>query len=66
MKIETCKTCGAGIHWVEMANGKRHPVDADSAQRRISCTREGEGGRVEVTYRSHFATCPDAEQHRRR
>lgn len=43
--VKSCRSCGADIHWIETASGKRMPVNPDGT--------------------SHFATCPNADQHRK-
>lgn len=72
---ELCKTCGAAIEWVLTRKGKRMPLD-------VAPTLYGEfvvvieNGQLIARKRtpddlgaartSHFATCPQAAQHRRR
>jgi hypothetical protein len=54
-----CKSCNAEIAWVKSAGGKMMPVDKN---RVTVITPEGNlitGGL------SHFATCPNAAQHRK-
>lgn len=58
-----CRSCGAGILWVETTTGKRMPLDADSEQQRVVLGDDGKA-RVSRTWLSHFATCPDAARHR--
>jgi len=57
-----CKTCGAEIVWGITAAGKKVPMDPP--EKRFV---EGSVGRVEVqdTWLSHFATCPQADLHRK-
>jgi hypothetical protein len=57
--LSRCKSCGEYIVWVKTEAGNNMPVDADSFE-------EGD----ELVYDkdkhiSHFATCPNADQHRR-
>lgn len=54
----TCKTCGAAIVWLKTSTGKAMPVDAGTVQ-------EGETLFVPGRHTSHFATCPQADQHRK-
>lgn len=64
MSLSRCRTCNASIRWVEMESGKRMPVD----ERKVSVIlvdRNGENGKVIYGYQSHFATCPQANQHRK-
>lgn len=77
-----CRACGAEIFFIKTENGKTAPVDAEpvtfrpydfgpemfvmldgSVRRGRRCdAMEGE----ETGYVSHFATCPNAEEFRRR
>lgn len=68
--MSVCKTCGASIIWVKTTKGKDMPLDArklsvfviDPAQ-----SAEGKQLAIQVTgYESHFATCVDADLHRKR
>lgn len=65
--MSQCKTCNAEIIWAKTASGKTMPIDAKSETMFIV---EGGAGEL-VTCRpvqvrkSHFATCAQAEQHRR-
>ena len=66
----TCRSCGAPIDWAVTAAGKRMPLDVerrddgnvtfdpDGTARVVPV---GKGSRV-----SHFATCPNAQSHRRK
>lgn len=78
--MSACRSCGAEIFWAETAGGKRMPVDADPVPdgNVIVEDRPGDGLRATVLepgalmlddpglprYVSHFATCPNASQHR--
>lgn len=58
-KIAKCRSCGEYIVWVKTDADKNMPVDADSFE-------EGD----ELLYDkdkhiSHFATCPNADSHRK-
>lgn len=69
--MSLCRSCGNPIIWTVTANGKKMPVDRDpvggtfvlvydeldpsTAPRSLS----------EDVHLSHFATCPNADQHRR-
>lgn len=73
-----CRSCGASIEWARSAtSGRPVPLDPDPAERgnvvverdsagelwatTVAGDQAGPGLRV-----SHFATCPQAHQHRRR
>ena len=63
-----CRSCGAEIVWVRMVkSGKANPLDAKPEMRVVITTKIGEDQYAEVvaTYVSHFATCPNAKQHRK-
>ena len=76
-----CKTCGADIFWALTENGKPMPIDAVSTDNgNLECVWD-HNGRVLAhviaplflqmqteapRYTSHFATCPDADEHRRK
>ena len=47
--------------WLKLANGKSHPVDANTVD-------EGYAGTFDPSlgHRSHFDTCPDADKFRRK
>ncbi len=64
-----CRTCGAAVLWVQLLNKrgeyKTHPLDFKSTGKTI--VRFGSTGRrakIVDGYTSHFATCPDASEHR--
>lgn len=57
-----CTSCGAEIRWITTANGSAHPLDAKPEKRWI--IDKNDVGRVVDVYVSHFATCPNAAQHR--
>ena len=71
MEHAKCRSCGASIVWVVTdPGGMRMPVDAKAEKRfvldplaeRLGATPSA---RLEETYVSHFATCPNAAQHRK-
>lgn len=58
-RITRCRSCRARIVWFETPNGKKMPVDAD--------TVEADDDELDLSrHQSHFATCPNANQHRKR
>lgn len=74
MKISSCRSCGAPIIWVETERGRRMPVEAepnsggkfvledeevDTPRALYQPTANGE------RFESHFANCPQANEHRR-
>ncbi len=68
-----CQSCGARILWITLitkdAQGKetrkRHPVDAAGIVQRVVLNGDRTEGAVRWTAVSHFATCPNADKHRR-
>lgn len=57
-RIVRCSSCHAKIIWFKTEAGKNMPVDAD--------TVEPEDDEYDPPrHISHFATCPNADQHRR-
>jgi hypothetical protein len=73
MTISRCRSCNAAIIWAKTESGKTMPLDAEPAGRpsgvfRIEY-RNGYAHAISVAgepvYVSHFATCPNAAQHRR-
>ena len=63
-----CRSCGRNIMWLKTRNGKNIPVD-------IPKFKDGESAHEAVTTAvefnydymiSHFATCPNADKHRRK
>lgn len=69
-----CSSCGAEIIWCVTVEGKRMPVDrAPSTRGNMQLLEQGDGpplARVAIEpfpylYLSHFATCPNASQHRK-
>lgn len=66
-----CRSCGADVTWAELTSGKRHPFNGEIVVVRSQGSMlEGDGRVVEdvdteITT-SHFATCPDAKDWRRR
>lgn len=79
--MSQCNSCGAEITWVYTTNGKRMPIDNEAVENgNLVLTGETRRGSPVVAYLkrgdpqlpldvarlvSHFATCPNAEQHRR-
>jgi hypothetical protein len=66
---DKCRSCGAPILWVVMrASGKRMPLDAKPEKRitLVAADPDTVVGQVTDAYTSHFATCPDAAQHRKK
>lgn len=59
-----CRTCGQSITWARTEAGKKIPLDHPPENRFVF---PGDGDLVVVlpTYISHFATCPQADEHRK-
>ena len=57
-RIRRCRSCNAPIIWFKTAEGRNMPVDAD--------TVEAGDTEMDLTrHKSHFATCPNADKHRK-
>lgn len=72
----TCKSCGAEIIWALTENGKRIPLDAEPiapTPGRFLLSNDDPPVATAITiaktplrqYVSHFATCPNADSHRK-
>jgi hypothetical protein len=68
-----CSTCKAAVIWGRTAKGRPMPVDAEPVAdgewmlERGALVYQGPGPSLlpGARYRSHFATCADADLHRR-
>jgi hypothetical protein len=63
-----CRSCGAAILWVKTRNGKSMPLDAEPCPDGTLVPAD-DGRATSYTgprYKSHFATCPNAMQLRKR
>lgn len=71
--MATCRSCGAQILWANTPKGKAIPLDAVQVPHKGNVRVNGRRGRrvaifVEAgqgNYQAHFATCPDADAHRK-
>lgn len=73
----TCISCDAPLRWVKSANGKPMPLNREPAEKddprgviAIETNLFGDTvglvvGPTHGTHISHFATCPNADTHRR-
>jgi len=79
--MSTCRSCGAEIKWIKTIASKNMPVDPelissdDLEHGDVLVTEDGHVTKVDHScndyesvdgYVSHFATCPHADQHRRK
>ena len=80
--MSKCKSCGAEIKWIKTKSGRAMPVDPECHSMfrcdgsAVLITEDGEVIKGELCsfeqganatgYFSHFATCPNADSHRRR
>lgn len=66
---EVCKSCGAAIVWAKTSMGKLAPYERDDANGKWAVVA-GIARLLEPTdverFTSHFATCPQAAQWRKR
>ncbi len=63
--IRACSSCGAPIVWFVTKNLAHHPVDAGTVSAAdleldLQTKKHPQGKHI-----SHFATCPNADQHRK-
>ncbi len=56
-----CKSCGAFIIWLTTKGGKSMPVDYDTFN-----TGDPRVFTPDLGHQSHFATCPNADKHRKK
>lgn len=71
--MASCRSCEALIEWAEMPSGKRMPLDQApttdgtfvfiNGKARAATDEDRRLNRP--LYKSHFSTCPNADQHRR-
>ena len=61
--MSKCKSCGAEITWIKTENGKMHPINAKSQKLWVFHV-DGQW-RLSDCATSHFASCPNADQHRK-
>jgi hypothetical protein len=59
-----CKSCEAEIVWVESEDGRRHPLNDRVLTVAIPVGDNPLVVRFVTARSSHFATCPQADQHR--
>jgi len=74
--MSVCSSCGAQIFWAMTAAGKSMPLDRRPVENGNVILDENQIAEVisptnrralrgRKTFVSHFATCPNADQHRR-
>ena len=73
--MSTCSSCGAEILWAVTEKGRRIPLDVaviDPPHPGLMVFTPGSSpavavalGKERTLHVSHFATCPNAEQHRK-
>ena len=64
-----CRSCGAEVVWVKTRSGRSMPLDAvnpNAGNVRIVDNVAHVGADGSGHYVSHFSTCPEADQWRRR
>jgi hypothetical protein len=59
-----CKSCNAKIMWVRSKDGLNMPLDTPGKPRIVLDDKNV--AHVVRTFISHFATCPNADQHRKK
>ena len=71
--VSRCRSCEAEIIWALTVNGRRIPLDAEPAERPTGLFKliPGEleplavSAAADLVYISHFATCPNDDEHRK-
>ncbi len=69
--MATCRSCGAEVIWVITARSKRMPLSVESGHLRFVLKPHDDifssdpFAEAVPTYLSHFADCPNADQHRK-
>lgn len=63
MREGTCKGCGAKIIWMAMESGRLMPVDAKPLKMVMPFAL---GCKMVDAYTPHWATCPQAEQFKKK
>ena len=71
MSTGTCRSCGANILWVETKAGKLMPIDQEPVLNGNLDVKDGVAIYVKAEpsvarFVSHFASCPNRDQHRRK
>lgn len=66
-KPSTCRSCGSRVMWVKTAKGGNMPINYDEALEHEFVGTKGQVPDFDATrMESHFATCPHADDHRRK
>lgn len=76
--MQTCRSCGAGVRFVELPSGSTMPIDlAPRPDGRVVLESDGNSARVlskaeadllppgTARFVSHFSACPNAARHRK-
>lgn len=67
---DQCKACSADVMWVQMATGGKMLINLPPEKRvvldHLDTALGPPVGHIVDTYTSHFATCPKADQFRRK
>lgn len=67
--MKHCKSCGAEIIWATTVAEKRIPLDAVPLMKFVQepgSSKRNLVVRLTAVYESHFATCPNAAEHRKK
>jgi hypothetical protein len=75
MNKSQCRSCNADIFWVKTEKGKSMPLDCQTYIDGNIFLKDGvaiyakdddEAASTEAKYKSHFATCPQSKQWRKK
>ena len=61
--MSKCRGCGADIEWIVMDTGKKMPVDQKPLKMIMKTPK---GGKMITAFTSHWATCPQAGQFKKK
>jgi hypothetical protein len=65
--MSRCRSCNAEIRWAVMQSGARMPFDVEpvSPPNGMYFLDNGYAKKLPTVHISHYATCPNADQHRK-
>lgn len=69
---DTCRSCGASIFWALTFKGKRMPIDSEMVpdgnivvEDGVAYVQTADTAQL-LAYKSHYATCPQADEWRKK
>jgi len=64
--MDTCRSCGAPIAWGKTTNNKPVPLNPRPLNVYVLLSADKNVYSLERGYESHFSSCPNANQHRKK